>query len=139
MRVPMGVSILVIALAVTGALAVARGGSEATAAGPSFAELLPKAQQDMGTDKGAAYDKVMERQFEIKHTATVTNCVEAAGPGEPEAFQGVIVVEKDGTVSEVVLDPETEIGKCVRRALLQETFPEPPVAPFYDLMRLSFK
>jgi rubredoxin len=54
-------------------------------------------------------------------------------------FEEIGEVMEGGTVSEVVLDPETEIGKCVRKALLQETFPEPPVAPFYDLMRLSFK
>lgn len=81
----------------------------------------------------------MGRQFETKHTATVSTCMQSAGPGEPEAFRAVTVVEKDGRVSQVALDPETAIAKCVWKTLLQETFPELPVAPFHDLTELSFK
>ncbi|MFI5340816.1 MAG: hypothetical protein ACHQ7N_13375 [Candidatus Methylomirabilales bacterium] len=139
MRMLIRVSILVVALAVTGTPAVARGASDPATAEPSFAELLARAQQNMGTDEGTAYDKVMGRQFESKYTDTVARCVRVAGTPEPEPFQAVIVVEQDGTVSKVVLDPETEVAKCIRRALLQETFPEPPFAPFHDLLRLSFE
>jgi hypothetical protein len=134
MRVPRGVTVLLLGLAVVVAAA-----SETKAAGSSFAELLVQAKQDMETEKGAAYDKVMGRRFETKHTATVDTCVKSAGPGEPEAFRGVIVVEKDGKVSDVVLEAETEIAKCVRKALLQDTFPAPPIAPFHDLLQVSFK
>jgi hypothetical protein len=134
MRVPRGVTVLLFGLAVAVAAA-----SETKAAGSSFAELLVQAKQDMGTEKGSAYDEAMGRQFETKHTATVDTCVKSAGPGEPEAFRAVIVVEKDGRVSEVALEAEAEIAKCVRKALLQDTFPAPPVAPFHDLLRMSFK
>ncbi len=139
MQLLIRVSILVAALAVTGAPAAARGASDPATAEPGFAELLARAQQEMATDTGTAYDKVMGRQFESKHTDTVARCVRVAGTPEPKPFQAVIVVEQDGTVSQVALDPETEIAKCIRGALLQDTFPKPPFAPFHDLLRLSFE
>ncbi len=139
MRMPTGVSILLLSLAFTAAPGAAGAASGTKATGTGFDELLAKANQDMGTEKGAAYDEAIGKQIETKHTATVSACVQSAGPGEPEPFRVVIVVEKSGAVSEVALDPETEIAKCVRKALLQETFPAPPVAPFHDLMQLSFK
>jgi hypothetical protein len=139
MRMMTGVFIFLLALALTGAPGVAGGASGTTATGPGFEELLAKAKQDMGTEKGTAYDETIGKQIETKHTATVSTCVQSAGPGEPAPFRAVIVVEKNGTVSEVALDPETEVAKCLRKALLQETFPEPPVAPFHDLMQMSFK
>jgi hypothetical protein len=134
MRVPVGATIYLLVLAVTVGAA-----SVTAAAGSGFADLLAKAKLDMGTEKGAAYDQVMGKQIESKQIAIVGSCVEAAGPGGPREFRAVIVVQQDGTVSEVALNPETEIAKCVRKALLQETFPAPPVAPFHDLMQLSFR
>ena len=107
---------------------------------PTFAELLALAKRDLATEKGAAYDTTMGKQFASNQGEGVNTCLEGASKSSmPENFQAVIVVDKDGKVSKVVLSPETEEGKCIRKLLLQEKFPKPPTAPFHDLMDMTFK
>jgi hypothetical protein len=106
---------------------------------PTFAKLLAQAKRDMATEKGAAYDTVMGQQFAGKHSDTVSACVEASGSSAPDPFKAIIVVAKDGKVTKVALEPETEVAKCLRKVLLEEAFPKPPFAPFHDLMEMSFK
>ncbi|HEU4403395.1 MAG TPA: hypothetical protein VFT43_14955 [Candidatus Polarisedimenticolia bacterium] len=114
-------------------------GGKAAAPAPGFADQVARARKDIAGKKGAAYDVELNKQFASRHVDTVGSCVEASGESEPVAFQVVIVVAKDGKVSSVSVNPETEVAQCLRKALLQETFPKPPFAPFYDLLEMSFE
>jgi hypothetical protein len=114
-------------------------GDHPKVAGRTFEELLALAKRDMSTKEGAAYDTRMGKQFVKKHTKSVVACAEAVGGEVPEAFQVVVVVAKDGKVSTLSLSRETEVTKCIANLLLHEVFPKPPIAPFHDLMEMSFE
>ena len=105
----------------------------------TFEELLALAKRDMGTKEGTAYDTRMSKQFVKNHTKSVVACAEAVGGEFPEAFQVVVVVAKDGKVARLSLSRETEVTKCIGHLLLHEVFPKPPIAPFHDLMEMSFE
>jgi hypothetical protein len=121
------------------ALVLLVGAQLAAGSEKEFDELLARAQRDMATEKGSDYDKVMGEHFASRHADGVKACVEQAGSSEPKAFQAVIVVAKSGKVSKVALKPETSLSNCVRQILASEAFPEPPFAPFHDLMEMEFE
>ena len=137
MRTIAGVEMLVVLL-VTGVISADASSNPVTSEAP-FADLVARANRDMGTKQGNSYDVVMGKQFASKHGSGVGACVEASGAAVPESFQTVIIVGKNGMVSSVTVNPETEVAKCVRKLLINETFPKPPFAPFHDLMDMNFE
>src|SRR5882672_6258981 len=99
--------LILFAIAAVPALAA----SDPKLAEPTFADLLARAKRDMSTEKGAAYDTVMGQQFASKHADTASACVAASGISAPISFKAIVVVAKDGKVTKVAVDPETDVAR----------------------------
>ena len=50
--------------------------------------------------------------------------------------QQVLIIDKDGTVTDVVADVDNAKSQCFRKSYLNVHFPAPPFAPFYLFLQM---
>ena len=67
----------------------------------------------------------MGTEFVSKHLGPLRQCKQKAGD-DMRSFWMLMKLEKDGTVSEMLLYPETKLGMCARDPLLKDKFLPPP-------------
>lgn len=77
------------------------------------------------TPQGKAYDAQFGADFMQKHFGDIARC-KAAAAGEAKSFRILLRIGADGTAKEILLDPETKFGACVRDALVHGKFLPPP-------------
>ena len=56
----------------------------------------------------------------------------SAGP-----VRQVLVIDKDGVVTDVIADVDNAKSRCFRESYLHVRFPPPPFAPYYIYQRMS--
>lgn len=91
----------------------------------SLSEARAAVEANLKTPEGKAYDEQLGKDFLQKHLGEVQQCKASAG-GDVRSFWVLLKLEKDGTVKEVLLYPETRWGGCARQSLLKDRFPPPP-------------
>ena len=75
------------------------------------------------TPEGKAYGAQLVKEFAGK--GILRKCSEAAG-SDSDSFWILLKLDKDGVVKEVLLDPTTKLGACMRTKLLNDRFSRPP-------------
>ncbi|HEY6945677.1 MAG TPA: hypothetical protein VI431_11100 [Candidatus Acidoferrum sp.] len=91
----------------------------------SLADARNAVETNLRTPEGRAYDERLGKEFIEKHLATMKQCKPSDGKGL-DSFWILMKLDKDGTVREVLLHPETKMGTCARETLLKSAFSPPP-------------
>ena len=105
----------------------------------AFRTLQEQARADLSKSDGKAYHATMSKTYVQKLSGGITSCVHTFHGETSDPFEAIVVVAQDGKVSQVEVYPETFLSKCIRQRLLRAAFSQPPLAPFHDLMNISFK
>lgn len=90
---------------------------------PSYARAAIEA--NLRTPEGKAYDEQLGKEFLQKHLTTMRQCKQTAGK-DVGSFWILLKLNKDGTVKELLLHPETKLSVCARETLFKSRFPPPP-------------
>jgi len=107
-------------------------------AGTSFDELLDKVKKDSETPSGPTYHSVVSKVYHEKLLRRIMYCVVGEIPPS-ESFQVVLIIGADGKVSQDVVSSETRMSKCIQKQFLKGKFPQPPFAPFHDVIEMDFQ
>jgi hypothetical protein len=82
-------------------------------------------EANLRTPEGKAFDEQLGNEIVRDHIGTMRQCKQANGD-DLRSFWTLLQLDKDGTVKEILLYPQTKIGACVREALLKARFSPPP-------------
>jgi hypothetical protein len=82
-------------------------------------------EANLNTPGGKAYDQQLGKELVEHHAERMRQCKQTAG-GDQDGFWMLLKLEKDGSVNEVLLRPETKIGQCDREVLNKAKFSAPP-------------
>lgn len=82
-------------------------------------------EANLRTAEGKAFDEHLGTEFVQKHLGALRECKKTAGD-DFRSFWILLKLDKDGSVQEVLLSPETKLGTCARAALLKDKFSAPP-------------
>ena len=102
----------------------------------SLSDARASVEANLKTPEGKAYDGQLGNDFLEKHLAEVRQCKTSAG-NDLRSFWLLLKLEKDGTVKEILLYPETRLGACARPSLLKDRFPPPPRADYWASIYLQ--
>jgi hypothetical protein len=100
------------------------------------AAVLGDAQEKQPTAREYVRDKLMP-YYQEKYSGIFQSCL-TTHPRNRSPFSFVVAIGKDGRVLRVYIDHETEIFACVRQSLREDKFPDPPLAPYYMHVSMSF-
>src|SRR5262249_4071295 len=95
----------------------------------SLSEARDAVERNLRSPGGKAYGEQLGTEFMRKHLDPLRQCKQTAGK-DLRSFWILLKLEKDGTVKELLLSPETTLGACARPELLKDKFVPPP-APGY--------
>lgn len=96
----------------------------------SLSDARAAVEANLRTPEGKAFDEQLGTEFVQKHLGPFRQCKQSSG-GDLKSFWMLLKLEKDGTVKEVLLYPETKISLCAREPLLKDRFPSPPRAAYW--------
>ena len=82
-------------------------------------------EENMSTAAGKKYDEEFGNEFGQKHLGPLRQCKQSDG-GDLTSFWMLFKLDKDGSVRELLLYPETKLGLCAREALLKDHFATVP-------------
>jgi hypothetical protein len=82
-------------------------------------------EANMTTVGGKAYDEQFGTEFAQKHLGPLKQCKQSDG-GDLTSFWMLFKLDKDGSVREMLLYPETKLGLCARESLAKDRFATVP-------------
>lgn len=82
-------------------------------------------EANMSTAAGKAYDEQFGAEFGQKHLGPLRQCKQSAG-SDLTSFWMLFKLDKDGSVREMLLYPETKLGLCARESLAKDRFARVP-------------
>ncbi len=91
----------------------------------SLSDARAAVEANLCTAEGKAFDEQLGTEFVQKHLGALRECKQTAGD-DLRSFWILLKLDKDGSVQEVLLSPETKLGACARAALLKDKFSFPP-------------
>jgi hypothetical protein len=91
----------------------------------SLSEARDAVERNLRSPEGKAFDEQLGAEFVQKHLGPLRQCKQTAGK-DFRSFWILLKLERDGTVKEVLLSPETTLGTCARQELLKDKFSPPP-------------
>jgi hypothetical protein len=104
--------------------------------GSTAKELDARNKKDTSTPQGREYEKKAVGVF-WGDAGFMDDCAPATAPIQ-EPFTIYIDVKRDGTVGTLLMDPDTNVSKCIRKHVASRRF-EKPARDFVVKIRLSFE
>jgi hypothetical protein len=95
----------------------------------SISDARSAVELNLSTAEGKTFDEQLGTEFVQKHLGELRRCKQ--NMDDRRSFWIVMKLAKDGSAKEVLLYPETKIGRCAREALLRENFLAPPRAAYW--------
>ena len=102
----------------------------------SLSDARDAVERNLRTPAGNAYDEQLGTEFVQKHLGPLRQCKQTAGK-DLRSFWILLRLEKDGTVKEVLLSPETPLGTCAQQELLKDKFVPPPSPGYWVSMYMN--
>ena len=104
-----------------------------------FAALVRQAKANLNTPAGRAYDDALSAHFGRHVGPVMQQCFANTTSPDPTSFEMVLRVASDGSARSVAVEPETNIGLCLKARLASQLFPVPPKGDYlaYMEMRLT--
>jgi hypothetical protein len=122
--------ILISLLAITG-----RAGDLAT----SFEQAAALGDAQEKRPAAQTYKPELTTYYQQRYTPVFQSCLKATENRDTSPFSFVAAIGKNGRVSRLYVDHETNIYACVRETLLKDKFPHPPFSPYYMHISMSFQ
>lgn len=88
------------------------------------------ADSNSRTAAGKSFQRKFEVTFIREHFSDLARC-KAAAASDPRGFRLLFKLDADGAASEVLLDPSTRFGECVRASIAGATYLTPPHAGYW--------
>jgi len=76
--------------------------------------------------------------YQEKYSPVFQSCLKSTPHPDTSPFSFVVAIGADGHVLRLYSDHETNILACVTPTLLRDTFPKPPISPYYMQFSMSF-
>lgn len=96
-------------------------------------------EENMSTAAGKKYDEEFGNEFGQKHLGPLRQCKQSDG-SDLTSFWMLFKLDKDGSVREVLLYPETKLGLCARESLVKDRFATvPPRAGYWVSVYMKLK
>lgn len=96
-------------------------------------------EANVGTAAGKAYDEQFGAEFGQRHLGPLRQCKQSAG-GDLTSFWMLFRLDKDGSVRELLLYPETKLGLCARESLMKDRFVTvPPRTDYWVSVYMKLK
>lgn len=108
-------------------------------AAETFEELLSKAKQYADTPQGIKYDNQVGYHLIAPLNAAMKECLDKTQNPDPSKFNIIFELSKDGTITKLLIKPETNLALCVKPALAKNKLPSPPFAPYLAFIEWGFK
>jgi len=96
-------------------------------------------EANMSTAAGKTYDEQFGTEFGQKHLGPLKQCKQRDG-SDLTSFWMLFKLDKDGSVREMLLYPETKLGLCARESLVKDRFATvPPRADYWVSVYMKLK
>jgi hypothetical protein len=87
----------------------------------SLSDARTAVEANMSTAAGKTFDEQFGTEFGQKHLGPLRQCKQSDG-SDLSSFWMLFKLDKDGSVREMLLYPETKLGLCAREALAKDRF-----------------
>ena len=105
----------------------------------SLSDARAAVEANMSTAAGKAFDEQFGAEFGQKHLGPLRQCKQSSG-GDLTSFWMLFKLDKDGSVREMLLHPETKLGLCAREPLAKDHFATlPPRSDYWVSVYLKLK
>lgn len=94
---------------------------------------------DIAEQAGKAYERSVCDCVRRDFANTLNTCISALPEPDLADFEMIVTIVQDGSVGAICLSKETEISECLREALLEARFPQPPFAPFHGHVSMRLR
>ena len=85
-----------------------------------------EALKNAETTEGKEYDVQLGSHLEKKYSKTMKMCFDSVKNPNNTGFKIVLLITKNGAVSNLASRPETNISLCLSEVLRKDIFPAPP-------------
>lgn len=102
----------------------------------SLSDARAAVEANLRTPQGKTFDEKLGTEFAASHLGPLRQCKQTAGD-DLRSFWILLKLDKEGTVKEVLLYPETKLGTCARPALLKDKFQAPPRPAYWVSVYLN--
>lgn len=105
----------------------------------SMEEAITIATEQQSSKATADYfSRMLLPYFAKKYKGVFRKCVSEIPKPDSRPFAFVVAIGEDGKVLRTYKDIQTNIFSCMHRELITEHFPEPPIAPYYLYIDMTF-
>jgi hypothetical protein len=105
----------------------------------SFDDAVARAEaQEHAALTRGYFTKFLLPYYGRKYAHVLQSCFATVPKPDSSRFSFVAAIGEDGRVLRVYRDQETNIFQCMRESLQNETFPRPPVFPYYLHIQMNF-
>jgi hypothetical protein len=95
-------------------------------------EVRSAADANVQTSAGYKYYKQVGTEFGEKHEATMAPCRASVSANDIDLVKNIFVkLAADGTVTDVLVTPETNLAQCLRNELSKFKFSPPPASNYW--------
>jgi len=109
---------------------------------PEAHTTLPKAREaalaNAASPEGAAYQGACTTACHIGDTEAMVRCLRKLAT-RPKRVSVFIRVATDGSIQEVLVDPETNASKCFEAQALASSFPKPPRDEYWVALGITLE
>jgi hypothetical protein len=91
----------------------------------AFRNALAEARKQTKTKEGADYEVALSTEFVRRHGKSMDRCT-AIPNADLRSFDILAKVTADGSSSDLMVWPETNVATCVKKDMVGEVFPKPP-------------
>lgn len=106
-------------------------------------EHYPEARRlnlaDISEQAGKDYEREVCECVRRDFANALNTCISALPDPDLTDFEMIVTIEQDGSVDAICLSTETEVSECLREALLEARFPQPPFAPFHGHVSMRLR
>ena len=108
-----------------------------TADAAELADLEARHLASISSEEGKAFEVLALRAFWGDISFMHRDCAPPDAP-LPSPFEIYYELNADGTMKAIHFFPETEVGRCIRRHVINNVFPEPPSKDWVGAIGMAF-
>jgi len=97
------------------------------------------ADDNTKTPVGAAYDRQHGEYFGRRHASTMKHCIDSLPDADTRDFHLLIRVAANGKPATILLEPETNVARCLRDSVRGDQYPKPPRPSYWVHVAMSIR
>jgi len=97
------------------------------------------ADDNTTTPVGAAYDRRHGEYFGRRRASTMKRCIESFSDADTRDFDMLIRVAANGKPATILLNPETNVARCLRDSVRGDEYPKPPRPGYWVHVVMSIR